>query len=95
MNDNSRGDILCYCPRTDQEVLIFGEVCFSKGKRRLCPGCVYNCQSINARLLMLLSDILNKKARAGATDISEIGTVKFSAVNESNPMMCPKTGGEK
>jgi hypothetical protein len=92
MNDDSRGDTLCYCPRTDQEVLILSSVCFWNGNREACGGCLFNTEHIKAKLLVLLSDILNRKARAGATDISEIGTVKFSTVNESNPTMCPKTG---
>jgi len=92
---DQRPDIDCFCPRLNKQILILSNVCFSGGKRRLCAGCVYDREHINAKLLMVLSDILNKKARAGATDISEIGTVKFSTVNESNPMICPKTGGEK
>jgi hypothetical protein len=64
MNDNSRGDILCYCGRTNEEVLILSSVCFWNGNRRGCAGCVFDTEYVKAKLLMLLSDILTKNARA-------------------------------
>lgn len=61
---DQRPDIDCYCPRLDKQILILSDVCFSGGKRRLCSGCVYDRDHINAKLLLVLSDILTKNARA-------------------------------
>jgi hypothetical protein len=76
-------------------VLLLSSVCFWNGNRAACGGCLFDTERIKAKLLRLLADMLSKKARAGTTDISEIGTVKLLTVNQSNPTMCPKTGGEK
>jgi hypothetical protein len=68
---DQRPDIDCYCPRLDKQILILSDVCFSfsgRGKHRLCAGCVYDREHINAKLLLVLSDILNKKARAKANN---------------------------
>lgn len=91
----NRRDYDAFCPRQNCTVPIIGETCYSENRTKTCSGCLMDQNYVTARLLVLLSGILTKKARAAATDISEIGTVKFSTVNESNPMIYPKTGGEK
>jgi len=53
-----RGDIDCFCPRVNREILILSNVCLSGSPRKLCNGCVYDIEHLRAGLLRGLIKIL-------------------------------------